>query len=310
MRRTDLLINDVREETDSTEFNAETGVQDSSIIRAFNEAQDRIMSLIQQQKPDIFQKEFVIDAVSNQESYDLPVDIFGTHMLEKVEYSSTGQDKDYYQLDFGFLKERIVRTAGNPSFYIRKSSILLMQPRPQQAGKIRITYIRALAKVDKRRGVVSSVTLDGSTNTISNLVLDPTALTSEDIEALVAAEYFCVVDRDGLIKMQAIPIGSINSSDGTITVDTFTYDDGETIEVGDYVVTGKYTSSHSELPDIAERYLLQFGIWRIQKRDSSNDSQEAFAEKAEMENDILGTYSVKGNDICDVPVLDASFLSW
>lgn len=309
MKRADLLITEVREDTENSEFTTETGVQDSTILRAFNDAQNRIMSLIQQQKPNLFQKEKLIDAVAGQETYDLPVDVFATHMLEKVEYSPTGNDTEYYQLDYGYLKERTNTLPGVPAFYIRRSSQILIQPKPQGAGKFRLTYIRTIPTLDKRRGKVETVTLDGSTNTITTLILDPTALTTDDSQALIDAEWFCVVDRNGNIKMQGIPLADLNTSTGQITVDTFEYEDGETIAVGDYVVTGKYATTHSELPDIAERYLLMFGQWRVQKRDSSNDSVEANQEAKEMESDIMATYSEQTKDVAEIPVLDTSFMT-
>lgn len=310
MKRADLLINEVREDTENSEFTTETGVQDSTILRAFNDAQNRIMSLIQQQKPNLFQKEKVIDAVAGQEVYDLPVDVFATHMLEKVEYSSTGNAQDYYPLDYGYLKERTNTMPGIPAFYIRRSQQLLIQPKPQGAGKIRATYIRTIPTLDKRRGKVETVVLDGLTNTITTLVLDPTALTTDDSQSLLAAEWFCVVDKNGTIKMAGIPLADLNTSTGAVTVDTFNYQAGESIAVGDYVVTGKFTTTHSELPDIAERYLLMFAQWRVQKRDSSNDSQEANAEAKEMEADIMSTYSEQTKDVAEIPVLDTSFMSW
>lgn len=308
MRRVDQLIAEVREETESTEFTSETGIQDSTILLAFNHAQDRIMSLIQQTKPNLFQKEKVIDAVAGQETYSLPADVFATHMLEKVEYSVTGRDEDYYTLDFGYLRERINRVPGTPAFYIRRSSELLLQPKPQQAGKIRVTYIRTIPKVDARRAKVLSVTL--TADSISSLTLDPTALTSDNAQAITDAEYICVVSKDGVIKMKAIPVADLNSSNGDVTVDTFTFESGETIEVGDWIVTGKFSTTHSELPDIAERYLIEFGKWRVHKRDSSNDSGEADAERKEMEADIMATYAEPGKDVNDVPITDTQFLTW
>jgi len=301
---------DVREETESTEYTSETGVQDSSILLAFNHAQDRIMSLIQQQKPNLFQKEVVIDAVYGQEAYDLPADVFGTHMLEKVEYSVSGNENDYSTLDFGSLRERINRVPGTPSFYIRRSGQVLLQPKPQSSsGKIRLTYIRTIPKLDLRRGKVSAVTITGSE--ITTLTLDPTQLTTDNAQAIIDAEWICIVSKEGAIKSQAIPVSDLNTSSGDVTVEAgFLLASGETIDVGDYVVTGKFATTHSELPDIAERYLIEFGKWRVYKRDSSNDSQESDAERREMEADILATYSEPGKDVMDVPILDTQFLSW
>jgi len=254
----------------------------------------------------MFQKQKVIDVVSMQETYDIPVDVFMDSRIEKVEYSITRQLNGYYKLDAGQSDERLNSLPGNPSFYIRESKTLLLQPPPQQTGLLRLTYQRSFPRLDKRRGRVSEVTL--GIDTITTLVLDPTILTSDDITLLNNAEYICIVSKDGRIKMKGIPIVEVNSTTGAVTVDTFTFESGETIAVGDYAVAGKYTTSHSELPDICERYLLRFCTWRVLKRDSSNDAPGENAEIKDMEAEIIESYRQADFDVKEVPILDTQYL--
>lgn len=308
MLRTDLLIDEARQATENVEFTTETGVQDSEYIRALNDAQDRIQSLILNAYPRMFQKQKVIDAVKDQETYDIPVDVFMDSRIEKLEYSINRQLSGYYKLDAGVSDERLNSLSGNPSFYIRESKTVMLEPPPIQTGLIRFTYQRSFPRLDKRRGKVSAVTLDGTTKTITTLTLDPTILTDVDISLINKVEYICIVARDGRIKMKGIPVVDVNSSTGDITVDTFSYEDGESIAVGDYAVAGKYTTTHSELPDICERYLLRFTEWRILKRDSSNDALEEDKELQKMEAEIVESYRQADNDVKEVPVLDSQYL--
>lgn len=308
MLRTDLLIDEAREATENVEFTSETGVQDSEYIRALNDAQDRIQSLILNAFPRMFQKQKLMDAVFGQEVYDLPVDVFLDSRIEKIEYSITGRADGYYKLDAGVTDERLNSLPGNPSFYIRESKTIMLQPPPQNGGKVRLTYQRAFPRLDKRRGKVSAVTLDNTAKTITALQLDPSLLTDSDISLINKIEYICIVSKDGRIKMKGIPVVEINSSTGDVAVDTFTFEDGETIAVGDYAVAGKYTTTHSELPDICERYLLRFCEWRILKRDSSNDAIEEDREIKTMEAEIVESYRQADHDVKEVPILDTQFL--
>lgn len=310
MDRLDLLIEEARTQTENLEFTSQTGVQNSEYIRAFNDGQDRIQSLILNTYPRMFQKQKVITVQPNQETVDLPADLFLDARIEKIEFSNTGLADDYYKLDSGETDERLNTISGQPSFYIRESKTILIQPKPQAVGYVRVTYQRSFPRLDIRRGKVSDVTLDTVNNQITTLVLDPSLLTNDDITAMNKAEYLCIVSKDGKIKMAGIPITEVNGSTGQVMVEAFTFESGETIAVGDYAVRGKYTTTTSQLPDIAERYLLKFCEWRILKRDSSNDSIEANTELKEMEGDIVESYKKADFDVKEVPILDTQYLEF
>lgn len=309
MKRVDLLITEARSNTGNTEYTSETGVQDTRFLRALNDAQDRIQSLILNEYPDLFQKESVKTATPNSPIVLVPTDMFLSTRIQKVEYSPSGVDNDYYELMKKTIHERIITSAsGNPSTYIPQSTRIILGPMPVSAGSVRFTYQKSFPRLDKRRGQVSAVTLDTDALTITALTLDTTMLADDDNQYLVQEEYISVVGKDGTVKMQGIPISAINSSTGLVSVDTFVYESGETIEVGDYVVGGKYSTTHSELSDICERYLLKFCEWRILKGDSSIDSKEEDQEIKEMEADIVLSYSQANMDVTSIPILDSTYL--
>lgn len=307
MQRVDLLLEEAQSETENTESTSDSGVPESEYIRAFNDAQVKIHSAILLQNPKILKKEKLITAVALQEAYDLPADVFGTTRIEKVEYSVTGNEQDFYEIDNGETEERQPGSSGNPSYYLRQNNQILSQPAPQQAGVFRVTYEKVLPALDKRRGRVESVVLDSGASQITSLVIDATTFTSDDVQVVNRKEYLCVVSKAGVIKMKGIPITEINANTGEVTVETFTYEAGETIAVGDYIVAGEYATTHSQLPDICERYLLKFAVWRILKRDSSNDSKEAKQELDEMMGDILATYGRPDKEVHGIPIIDSEY---
>lgn len=307
MRRIDLLISEARQETDNNQFTDETGIQDSEFLRWANSAQTRIYSLIQQTHPDLYTRETEIDAVYGQEAYDLPELTFLGARIKMIEYSKTGQKRDYYPLKKGSLHERVNGDPGTPAFYILQSGQLLIQPAPQTSGKFRVVTQKALPRLDTRRAKVLSVTLDTVTRTITTLNLDP----SLNLEATVLENegYMSIVDKDGNIKMDAIPVDSIDTTTGLVTVTSgFVYGATETISAGDWVCAGSYSSTNSELNDNVERYLVDFMIWKLEKRDSSQTSQEISQELKDQEFEIVTSYGTPDDDVNYVTVLDPQYM--
>lgn len=304
MRRIDQLVTLVRKLTENTTFSEGVGISDEEIIQAINDGQDRILSQIQLAHPKIFIKELEVQAVSGQQSYSMPTDCYLSTRLERVEFSQSGRPQEYYNLRAVERWERDQFATGLPYSYIRQDQELFLQPTPQAAGLIRLTYQRAIPKLDKRRATVSSAVLTG--NEITTLTLDSTL--SIDNEAIIDEGYICIVDKDGRIKMQAIPVDDVNTTSGLVTVSAgFTFESGETIPTGSYAVLGKFSTTTSQLPEVCEKYLIQCGVWKVQKRDSSGDSQEARDEKLEMEDEIISAFSQADTDVHRIPLINSDY---
>lgn len=304
MRRIDQLITISRKNTGNVEFTDTTGIGDDQMIEWANFGQERILSLIQREHPSILQREKVIDATTSVETVNLPDDLFLGSRVEKVEYSSTRNESDYYNLIRYTIHERFNGIQSDPVAYIRRSSQILLQPKPQSNGLVRITYQKAIPRLDVRRGQVSAVTLGATT--ITSLTLDATQ--TIDDSTLLDYGYMTVVDSDGVVKMKGIPISAINTTTGTVTVSpTFVFETGETISVGDYVVAGKYSSTHSSLPEVCERYLIQYMDFKAFKADSNTDSEEAVAELKAMEEEIIASFAEPDVDIIPIPYISSEY---
>ena len=307
MRRIDLLINEARRETDNVIFTDETGIQDSEFLRWANSAQTRILSLIQQAHPDLFQRQTIIAGVQGQEEYAIPSKTFLGTRIQMLEYSKTGLARDYYPLKKGNLHERVNGSSGDPAFYIRFSKKFLVQPAPQNVGSFRAITQLALPRLDTRRAVVLSSVLDTVTNTITSLSFDPSS--SIDQENIQDEGYICLVDKDGNILMESIPVDSVDTTTGLVSVTSgFTFQTGETAPAGCYAVLGAYSSTTSELPDVAERYVVDFMIWKLEKRDSNQVSQEINQELQMQEQDIVDSFSIPDDDVSYVAILDPQYL--
>jgi hypothetical protein len=305
-RIVDKLIDQVRAQTENEEVSATIGIKDSEFLQYLNDAQDRLQSVVESTHPTAFVVEKVLDVVQDQERYELPVDAYKKNAITTVEFSPSSADEDYYHLEQTGLKSRQTSVQGFPVTYIRRSGSILLQPRPQSGGKLRLNYVKRINRLDKRRGVVSVVTLNNSSRTITQLELDASSSNPVlDTDTLNGENYICIVDRNGKMLMANIPIESVSATTGIVTVSAgYTFEAGETLPVGAYVVSGMDTSTHSEFPRMAERYLIAYASWKILKRDSSVDYSEQQEELLAMENDIINSFADIDDDVKYVTILN------
>lgn len=307
MRLNQLLIDQSRRATENEENSDLAGVGDEEFLQYLNDGQDGLQSMIAQVHADVFLVETILDVTSGVESYDIPTDALLGNRVSLVEYSDTGQTRDYYPLRQGRLSERISGLSSTPSFYIRRSGKILLQPLPQSSSaKLRVTYAQKLPRLDLRRATVGAVTLDSGTSTITSLTLDTAQAIDRD--GILIEDRITIVGSDGTIKMKNIPITDINASSGVVTLGSFTYESGEMIAVGDYVCRGPRSTTHSSLPDLCERYLIEYMNWNVMNRDSSQDALQSEKKLLAIGQDIIEFYKEPDNDIDFVPILDSTFL--
>jgi len=308
MRRIDLLITQSRRATENVEFNDASGLGDEEFLQYSNDAQDRLQSQIYTIFPDIFLAEKEITATQGVEAFPIPDDAFLGSRIRLIEYTHTGLTKDYYSLKKGELFERISDIRSNPSFYIRRGNEFLIEPTSDTtSAKLRITYQKRLPRLDVRRGTVKSAVLDTGTNKITSLTLDTSVLL--DDTALLEEDEITIIDKFGFCQMRRIQILAISTSTGVVTVDPdFTFETGETISAGNFSVRGPESTTHSQLPNIAERYIIAYMNWKILKRDSSNDSIEQTQELQVIEQDIINSFKQPDGDVANITILDDQFL--
>lgn len=295
------LIESVRRQTNSVGSTASSGINDNEFVDYFNDAQERLQSRISSKFSNIFTKEYEFSAVANQEEYDFPDDMYAVNRLWKVEYSNTGSAQDYYNLKRRSFSSRTGVTGEYPSSYITKGNKILFQPIPSSAGTFRLTYEGVCRRLDIVRATVSSSTLNDDETHYATIELD----TGEDIddEYLSAADYVSFVTRFGVGTTQQGP--SISSYDTatkiiTLVADTFAVTDS--ITAGMKVVGGKYSTTHSQLPEICERYLKSYVSWKILRRDSNiSDASPQERELEALEKDIEEMFGDNERDEIEIP---------
>ena len=304
----DRIIDEARESTENEDFSDSVGISEEEVVKFINQAQNRLHSKIVAQHPQVFVEDYTTSIVNGQEAYSIPSHkAFLKNKISSVEFSSTGLAADYYTLDPEVLRNRYRGTGGDPCKYIRRSGQILLSPIPNTStGTLRLGYVRKVKKLDKRRGKIKAVTTASSQ--ITNLEITYPNSSTIDPAQLNGNTRFTVVDKYGNIKMENVLLSAIAASasyDATLEVDSsFTYESDESIAIDDYIVPGAYTTTHLELGPEIERYIQVYTEYKILKRDSSADSQEAFQELAQLEQDIIASYEEISDDILSIPEIN------
>ena len=306
MRRVEQIISRIRRETENEGFGDSFGISDNEMVDYLNDAQDRVHAEAVKKYPKFFLAEEVLTSPINQEAVDLPARIFLGH-IQLLEYSSTGNTGDYYRLKQAEFPERFGEAVGHPEYYIRKNNEILLVPTPgSSSGFLRVTYVKKLARLDKRRAQILTVSTSG--NSITSLTLDTSVELDRDA---ILDEYFAsVAEKTGAQKMAAIPIEDINESTGVVTLGSgFEFEEGETISVGDYLVAGEFSTNKSTLHDFTERYLSSHLRMEILDRDSNSSGTANQNEKmTQMLAEIIESYDDENSDIHEPTVLDSQYI--
>ena len=308
MRRATQLITVIRRQSENVQIDPDDGIEDEEVLQFMNDGQERLESAIIRTHEKSFAEDSFTDLQNGTEIYTLPFGTYINHNIIAVEYSFTGQASDYIPLRRGKLIER-TSFRGFPTVYIPRKREIIVNPIPDRSitNGLRITANPKHPRMDKRRGIVTAVTLVGSA--VTSLVVDATSGTVPyDPSDFEEYDRISVVDVDGVQQMRNIPIDNADS-DGTLTVrSSFTFETGETIAVGDYVVLGENATTHLQMPQICEKYLIEYGTWKMYMRDSSSDSQEQGGVVSALEKDIVDAFAEISGDVDRVPVINADFI--
>jgi hypothetical protein len=299
MRYIKYLIDQVRKQTENEDFSDFTGIQDSEFIQYINDAQHELQATIVHQHPRVFMEETTITTTPGQERYDLPSDCYLGNKVHNVEYSATGVESDFYTLDEDTLKRRDSGITGSPSTYVRLAGQILLSPQPQTAGILRINYVKRVRQVDLRMAEIDTQFTTSTTASVTASLNN--ASTSTETESLQEHDYVCIVDKEGTTILANIPLVQVTNT----TLELGATSASVTIPSGSYIVGGKDTSTHGDFDRSVERYIISYCAWKILKRDSSMDSQEAVVELERMKAEIIKSYAMISDDVQMIPQLNS-----
>lgn len=77
-----------------------------------------------------------------------------------------------------------------------------------------------------------------------------------------------------------------------------------------YLCFGANSSTHSQLPDVAERYLTEYMSFRIQMRDSNSESVDQSSVLRTLEEEIIDSIANLEEDLPNISILDFSMLNY
>lgn len=243
------IIASCREDAGETDYSADNGIPQSVPLKAANDAQIHLQSIIYHACPWWFETDEDLDGVANQRLYTLTSNVYLGGSISLVEFSRDGQEKNFYELDQKTPRFRSKEQDNYPRLWIPhgQNSFFIDPYLSSSVGKFRATFSKAIDTLDLRRGQVSTVTLNGGATAIVSITL-----TNPDETALAANEYICVSSPGGAVQYQNIQYDYNTGYNSTTKVLTFTTPaplaDGS-IAVLDYITCGRYTRTHSELTE-------------------------------------------------------------
>lgn len=298
MRRAELLLKQVQRATENERVGTNDGISTEEYYQYFTDGLRLVQREILKVNNKAFRTSYELSA-DGTEDFDLPADVFARNQIAALEYSASGDPKDYYRLDQVTALERFT-SPGLPTQYVVEGKRFFVNAYPS-GGKFRMTYTQLLPAVDKRRGTVSAHTKSS------------TALTALTLAGYTAADFalydhLCIVDFNGAVKMRGIPYTTVNSGTGVVSIQgsSYTFPTGSTIANGDYFCLGGNASSHILIDDAAEDFILAYCSKRIMNRDASLDADDIAGDMMMMLQGIIDTYADDA-DIRGVPIINGSY---
>jgi hypothetical protein len=299
MRRIELLISHIRKATENQDV---AGISTAEFVQYMNDAQDRLQSLITAKHPESehFAAEGFINLSNAVEAYDLRnmVDVNGVSFKSRILASNSvnlverTQGDSYFPLKMISSKER----TNGYGYFLRNNDLILSPIAQGTVNKgLRVVYAKKLRDLSIRRGVITGVGAGSITLT-----------TLGDATDFLDTDYICVVDRDGVNKGDSIAIDTWTPGTGVIT----TASSLGTAAIGDYVTYGEFSTTHSELPDTCERYLIAYVEMKIFMRDSSADATAQASIVQTMEADIVELFSDNTGDTQHIPISATDYMIW
>ena len=298
MRHVGLLLKHVGDATENPrdEVTSTAGISDDEIIEYLGDGQSRVQEVVLRDLPHFagWDTYYEQDIVAATQEYSIsPGDAFYLGSVREVRYSPTGVARDFRPLAFLEARETGDFDLTYISAYSLRGGEIIVDGVPgSSSGSLRSYYVRRLDKLDKRRGKIASVAGAAPYTTIT--LEDDTDLDETNIALY---DYLCVNSAQGVVTYYNAPYVSYDTSTKVLTFDSGVTSSVGTIAVGSYITLGKYTTTHSKLPDECEKYLMAYAKWKMFKRDSSDDAAEQNAELVAMEDAFLTAFN---NNVLDL----------
>lgn len=290
MRRVTRLLDIIRIEADNEDS---SDVADNTIIEFLNRGQEHITSIVTTLDETFLSKESYINVVAGTRDYSLPTDMLLDNKVVSV--SRTNQTSPQVEQRLYYLVRQIMpsQDTGQIGYYIQRNTLSLSPVPSDNVGSgLRINYIKKPLRLDKRRGTISS--------------LAPLTITGFDTNETLPSDELTIVDSSGTIIVDNIINSGFDSGTGVITTTT----DVSSASVGQFVLLGPNATTHSELPDQLEKYLIEFANLKLFHKDSSADVAVQSQLLLQMEERIRDMYASNNMDAEYVQILNSEYLDY
>jgi len=293
MRRLEQLIAEAKLSTNTTDINSISSILCQSYMTRIHSYLEDLLFLVNDEN-DLFLKDYTFNLVRGKDEYDLPIDIYAKSSIDSVAVSFlNGLSQTFLPLKKVSRKQR-----GFTFGYFIQESQVIFTPKPQSPLNIKLTYQRKLPSPSLRVGKIDTI--------VGNIInLDPTTYISGVTDY---SDFICIVDKNGKVLNTStdsagntvyVPIGLNEDISGALDVTAVTG-----AVAGAYVVSGKYASSHMQLPEECEKYLIIALERMIQYRQSSPDVKVSDLFSAEELSAIKEVFADNSYDDAKPPVTE------
>jgi hypothetical protein len=275
MRQVKFLIKEAKTNTNTVDNES---ISDELCSQLLNRCQDFIMAELYNRniKSNVFRGTQEITISPGVDTYDLPADIYAVNSISSVSQA-------YENGTFRTLRQISEKDRGLKEGYFVARNSIIFSPKQNSLRVVGLSYTQKLPKVYISYGTVISVT--------------PTTILLDEYSDLSSVDDFlCVVDSNGSIIVDSV---SFTQSDEVLTVASTAG-----ILAGMKVVPGKYSSTHSSLPDECESSLVFMLEKLIQARLSSSDIEIGTILSKDQVDQIGEMFSDNSGDSFMPPILE------
>lgn len=140
------------------------------------------------------------------------------------------------------------------------------------------------------------------------LSLVASSITTETSGDLITwNEYLTIVDKQGTQLLTAVEAVSYDSDEAALAVTPITLGSQDSEA---YITFGTNSTTHSQLPDVAQRYLTEYMAMRIQMRDSNSEANDQSSVLRMLEEEIIDSIANLEEDMVSIAILDSSMMNY
>lgn len=303
-RRLEELIDEARGLAYSEEYSFTEGWNDNVVANLFNLGLDKLYMAITEIDNPANIDEYLQDVVSGQQSYDIPIEVQMAIRIMDARFLWGTQAYEFITLRQGMIQDRLDYPINVPDTYCIRNGKILLSPTPNitKSAALIINYQKRMRRLDVRRGRVAS-----KVNFPFQVTLTFVAQSQKDANLRANAEsvldkvdYICLVDRNGIPLVSAIPVFNYDFTTQTINADPDYIIPPINLALLDaailankqiYPVVGNYSSTNSELDSQCEDHLIEFVIRRLLRLQSNtSESQEQLMEEEKVLSRLVNAY--------------------